>query len=122
MTGWTEAWRIFEAHEGCGPKTLFHGYHGSRELQLDTPLRAKQGIVTNPGKKIEGKTFRAGWHVALTLEDAEKYFTRFNNSRNLVVCKVFVKNYRPKPRSPHPVFLAKDMLVTTEDWQTASSS
>ena len=120
MTEWTEAWRIFEATEGCGPKTLFHGYHGSRELKLDTPLRSKQGIVTNPGKKVRGKTFRAGWHVTLDFNDAVRYFERFSNSRNLVLCRVFVKHFRPKPRSPHPVFLAKDMLVKSEDWKVAN--
>lgn len=113
-----EAYRIFEACEEQ-PRTLFHGWHGSRSLPLDQWLRAKQGIVTNPGKAKEGKTFRAGWHVTLSREEAEQYLGNFNSGRELVVCRVWVKAIRPKPRSRHPVYLAKDMLVTREDWEAA---
>lgn len=111
---WIEAWRLFEVTPDSGPKTLFHGYKGSRTLQLDTPLLAKQGLVSNPGKKHY--RFRAGWHVTLSENDAIKYLTRFSNNRDLRVCKVLVKDIRPKPRSNAPVYLAKHMMVKTKDW------
>ncbi len=114
---WSEAWRLFEIHK-LGPKTLFHGWHGSRVLPLNLPMKAKQGVVTNPGKKLN--TFRAGWHVTLSLKDATRYLTRFTANRELCICRVLVRHTRRKPRSTSPIFLAKEMVVLEEDWKKAT--
>ena len=117
-TAWTKAWRIFEITPD-GPATLFHTWEGSRVLPLDRPLKAKQGLVSNPGKSHY--KFRAGWHIALSKKDAIEYLKRFTANRELCVCQVAIRYERKKPRSNAPVYLAKEMMVLKECWEDATS-
>lgn len=117
---WTEAWRLFRVKPDSGPCVLFHPYRGSKELTMGVPLVAWQGVATNPGKK-GGNTFRAGWHVTLSLKDAKQYIKHFKDTSGLVICRVLVRGFRKKPRSPHPVYLAREMKVLEEDWLEAVS-
>ena len=94
-----------------------HPHNGSRFLSLETPILAYQGIVYNPGKKE--KTYRAGWHIGLDKTKIEEYLKIFTADRKLCVCKVYVKNIRNKPRSKAPIFLAKEMLIKSKDWDKA---
>lgn len=116
---WKEAWRIFEVDKATNkPKTLFHPHEGSRFLLTDTPLKAYQGIVNNPGKKTQ--SYRAGWHVGLNKESIIKYLDNFTADRKLCVCRVWVKDTRPKPRSRSDIQLAKHMIVWESDWIKAT--
>jgi len=115
---WQEAYRIFEIDKkNPYPKTLYHPYKGSKFLPLDKPLIAYQGIVFNPGKKLN--PYRAGWHVALNKKIIDKYLNHFTADRTLCICRVLVKETRPKPRSKSSILLAKEMMVLSKDWMKA---
>jgi len=75
-------------------------------------MRAKQGIVTNPGG---GRRFRAGFHVFPSMEDLIKYCK--NMDGEYVACRVRVMETRPKPGSRSTVLLAKNMLVRSSNWK-----
>jgi hypothetical protein len=114
-----EAWRLLRVKNGK-PHTLFHGFHGSRELVQDKMLRAVERHVWNPGKKGKSPGFRSGWHVLPTKQECEDYLTRFTAKDDIVVCRVWVASIRKKPRSI--VNLARYMLIDSLDWAKALES
>lgn len=107
------AYRIFECKDNK-PHTLFHGYEGSRSLPLNKWLKAINKPVTNPGG---GKVFTSGFHVCLSCDDILSYIKRFTSNRKYVICKVKVKQTRPKPGSK--VTLADKMYIDSTDWEKA---
>lgn len=110
-----EAYRILRVKDGK-PHTLFHGFHGSRELPQDKVLRAVERPVTNPGKK-GGRVFTSGWHVLPTKEECLDYLTRFKDHSDLVVCRVWIAIPREKPGSK--VHLSRYLKIDSLDWGTA---
>jgi hypothetical protein len=110
-----EAYRLLRVKNGR-PHTLFHGFHGSRQLAQDKILRAVERQVRNPGKKL-GPTFLSGWHVLPTKEECVLYLRRFKNVDDIVICRVGAAPLRDKPRSK--VKLAKYMMINSFDWAVA---
>ena len=116
-----KAYRIFRINKDFTPETLFHGFPypdgtRSRKVPVDFVLEAERKAVHNPGKK-EGPGFDSGWHVCLSLDEADKYLSRFKDQSRLVVAQVWVNdNPRPKPRAASRVFLANEMKLTKGDW------
>lgn len=110
-----EAYRLLRVKDGK-PHTLFHGFHGSRQLAQDKVLRAVKRPVQNPGKK-NGRVFTSGWHVLPTKGECLDYLTRFKDTSDLVVCRVGVAVTREKPGSV--VTLADYMKIDSLDWATA---
>lgn len=111
-----EAYRLLRVKDGQ-PHTLFHGYNRSRKLPQDKLLPAEEKMVTNPGKKTKGAEFLSGWHILETKEECLDYLYRFTAKDDIVVCRVWVSEIRPKPRSK--VSLAKYMKIDSLDWATA---
>lgn len=112
---WGEAWRLLRVKNGR-PHTLFHGFHGSRELPQDKKLRAVEHPVRNPGKKT-GPTFISGWHVLPTKEQCVDYLRRFKDTSDIVVCRVSIAIPREKPRSK--VYLSRYLKIDSLDWAKA---
>lgn len=99
------------------PHTLFHGFHGSRELVQDKTLRAVERDVWNPGKRSTGvPPFLSGWHVLFDKGECEEYLKRFTAKDDIVVTRVLVAGTRPKPRATSNVHLARYMMVDSLDW------
>lgn len=111
-----EVYRLFRISDQ--PTTLFHGIDGSKKLSTDVWINADIKEVRNPGKK-EGPTFTSGFHVCQSKEETIEYLKRFKNPDELVVCRVYVSNLRPKPRSTSNIQLADRMLIKKEDWDSA---
>ena len=109
------AWRLLRV-KNANPWTLFHGFHGSRQLPYDKELRAVESQVWNPGKKEKGPGFISGWHVILDRDECNEYLKRFTDKTDLVVAKVHVANLRPKPRATSNVHLARYMKIDAFDW------
>jgi hypothetical protein len=116
-----EAWRLLRVKNGK-PHTLFHGFHGSRELVQDKMLRAVERQVWNPGKKGNGPGFTSGWHVIADKGECEEYLTRFTAKDDIVVCRVIVWEAKPKPRATSNVQLARFMRIDSLDWAKAVES
>lgn len=110
-----EAYRLLRVKKGK-PHTLFHGFHGSRELPQDKVIRAVERPVRNPGKK-DGPEFISGWHVLPTKEECVDYLRRFKDTSDIVVCRVYIAFPREKPRSK--VHLARYLKIDSLDWATA---
>lgn len=110
------AYRLLRVRNGK-PCTLFHGYHGSRELPQDKWLRAVKRQVWNPGKKGKSPGFTSGWHILPSKEECVDYLKRFTAKDDIVVCRVEVKVLREKPRSK--VTLCDHMKINSIDWATA---
>lgn len=111
-----EAYRLLRVKNGR-PHTLFHGFHGSRELTQDKVLRATERQVWNPGKKNKSLGFISGWHILHNKRQCVEYLERFTAKDDIVVCRVEVACVREKPRSK--VFLAKYMKIDSLDWGIA---
>jgi hypothetical protein len=107
------AYRLFRTP---GPKTLFHGVQGSRALPLDVVLEADIKRVWNPGKVV-GKGFISGFHILPDKQECIDYLKRFKNADDLVVCRVYVDEFRDKPNSK--VKLASKMFIDADDWLKA---
>jgi len=112
----TEAYRLLRVKNGK-PHTLFHGFHGSRELVQDKVLCAVEKHVWNPGKKGKSPGFTSGWHVLPTKRECVEYLERFTAKNDIVVCRVTIGVPRVKPRSK--VYLARYMKIDSLDWATA---
>ena len=114
------AYRLIEFKNGK-PYTLFHGLptdksRRSREIPLDTWIKAEEKEVSY---NKHSPTLICGFNVFLDLTKAVSYIERFQSSRNIVLVKIFVKNIRPKPRAVTDVWLASDMLLTTDNFEQA---
>ena len=114
------AYRLFRCKDN-NPEVLFHGFDTNgkrtRRVTLDTWLCAEERHVWNPGKKSSNDGFLSGWHIVLSKEEIKDYFKRFKNTEDIRICKVYVRNVRPKPRSK--IMLARWMFVATKDWEEA---
>lgn len=109
-----EAFRLFRKG-GDLPKTLVHGWHGSRTLPLGKLLKAESFVGHNPGGR--GPGYVTGWHVGKTYEDVDQYRKKwFKRPNDLVVCRVLVDRLIPKPRGRKGIYLTKFMKVLTKDW------
>jgi len=116
-----ECWRLFRVDKNQMPRVLFHGFplngKRTRTIPLDKWIQAEEKPVYNPGKYAVGTQFISGWHVLPTREILEAYTKRFAHPEELYICRVFVKNVYPKPKSK--VLLARWQLVKTIDWNNA---
>ena len=116
-----KGYRIFEVGPD-GPRTLYHGHEGSRDVPMDTALFASDRRVWNPGAKT-GPGYEEGFHVFRTREECERYITGFTRTdRTLAICEVDFACARPKPRSRSSVLLAKAMYVASKDWEEACAT
>ncbi len=111
-----EVYRLFRKAQK--PQTLFHGVNGSRTMPTDIWIDAEIREVRNPGTKT-GPTYLSGFHVGRTREEVVRYIKRFKQPDELVVCKVYVSNLRPKPRSKSNIYLADSMLILKQEWEQA---
>ncbi len=100
----------------ANPWTLFHKFHGSRQLPYNKELRAIEEQVWNPGKKEKGPGFISGWHVILDRDECVEYLQRFTDKSDIVIVKVHVARLRPKPRATSNVHLARYMKIDVWDW------
>ena len=96
-----KAYRIVEVRNGR-PCTLFHGWHGSRQLPTNRWLEAEVKVVRDGG---QGPSYKSGFHVCRTREVAE---------RLLVIVEVKARGLRPK-RTNSQVALATKMLIPDID-------
>ena len=109
------AYRIFDSKVRNGETyfmSLFHGTKGSRTIPLGEWVDADVMDVKNPG--TSKYTFKSGWHVTPSFEEAKGYLTKFSSkqSQNYVLAKVQVGGeIRPKPRSLANVWLAEKMKI-----------
>lgn len=113
-----EAWRLLRVKNGQ-PHTLFHGFHGSRQLVQDKTLRAVERQVWNPGKRGKGPGFISGWHVIADKSECEDYLLRFTSDDDMVVCRVTAGVLSDKPRATSNVQLARYMRIDSFDWAKA---
>lgn len=112
-----EAYRLFRISKDNKPQSLFHGTNGTRTLDLDVVLEANVKQVWNPGgKRNKSLGYISGWHVSTSLEGATAYLKKFKDPSSLQVCRVFVDNIQPKPRSRDGIFLARFMKIQSTDW------
>ena len=116
----TVAYRLFRIKDDS-PEVLFHSFKHKKKKTKKVPLnkwmRAEEKEAWNPGKKQKGKSFTSGWHVVLSEEEIQKYLTRFKNTKDIRICKIYVRDVRDKPRSQ--VKLARWMFVKDNDWKKA---
>ena len=102
------AYKIVERHPK-GHKTLFHGVKGTRLIKPGEWIQADEKMVTDGSCQTE---YLSGWHVLLEREHAVDYIKAFKTRLDLLdIIPVWVKDIRPKAHSPHPVFLAKYMMI-----------
>ena len=105
-----KAYRIVEVRNGR-PCTLFHGWHGSRQLPTNRWLEAEVKVVRDGG---QGPSYKSGFHVCRTREVAERLLKRFRRQRHLVIVEVKARGLRPK-RTNSQVALATKMLIPDID-------
>jgi len=110
------AFRLLRVGPGGEPKTLFHGFHGSRTLALDKTLRAVKKTVCNPGKQSSGHTYQSGWHVLKSWGECEEYLKRFTACEDIVVARVWAACMKPKPRARSGIQLAGYMKIKSAEW------
>ena len=110
------AFRLLRVGPNGEPKTLFHSFHGSRTLPLDTTLRAVEREVCNPGKYTNGHTYLSGWHVLKTWKECEEYLARFTDFDDIVVARVWAACMRDKPRARSNIQLASYMKIKAVEW------
>ena len=108
------AFRLLRVGPNGEPKTLFHGYHGSRTLPCDKTLRAVERTVQNPGSGTN--TFLSGWHVLKTWKECEQYLERFTADNDIVVARVWAACMRDKPRARSNIQLASYMKIKSLEW------
>ena len=116
------AYRLFRVSKDFMPETLFHTWKGSRTLPLDEVMVSPRKRVYNPGGRTN-PGFIAGWHMALTYEEADRLrTTRFKDLDSLVICRIYVDKIRKKPRTNVGAWQAQHMEIRSEDWHRALSS
>jgi hypothetical protein len=110
------AYRLFRLKESK-PEVLFHSFDvngkKTKQVPLNEWMQAEEKQSWNPGKK-EGPGFISGWHIVLSKDECIEYLKKFKNTEDIRICKVLVKDIRPKPRSK--VTLAKWMFLPKKDW------
>ena len=105
-------YKIFDIGKN-GPKTLFHGINGTRELKLNKWLTAKMPIVND-----NAQSYRAGFHLLKTLKETKAYFDKFKNKRNRCIIEVHVDENAGlwKKKTSKNVLLAKRIKITSKQW------
>lgn len=98
-------WRLFEEKNG-ELHTLFHGVHGSRQIEEDLWYRANNRLVRDGTSKT---WYEGGFHVFADVQGLA-YLGRFKKPRKLVAVQVLVDGLRPKPTNGE-VLLADWMMV-----------
>jgi len=98
--------KIFEQKAG-ELFTLFHGIEGSRRVPRGVWLEAKEKEVRDGTGNAR---YISGFHVFRPDVDPEKYLSKFQKPRELIVVEVEVRGTRPKPTNPE-VLLARFMRV-----------
>jgi hypothetical protein len=91
-------YKIMDFEKGS-VKTLFHGLNGSRTVPRFEWLTAnvKDGASDGPNTK----SYKAGWHVLETKQQAIDYLSKFKNLKNKVIVKVTTEGNRwKKEHSP----------------------
>lgn len=91
-------------------RTLYHGVLGSRELPLQTWLKAEKKTVTDGGMSRDTQ-YTSGWHVFKEKDQAISYLDNFKTEVNRVVIKCYTKNIRPKEHSRSNVYLADSIYI-----------
>jgi len=100
------AFKVFETDKGK-IKFLFHGWNKSRLVPFNKWIAAKEKMVRDGS----GKTFYlSGFHFFRTYGEAETWREKLTRT-DRVTLPVIVKGIRSKEHSPHPVFLAEELLV-----------
>ena len=110
------AFRLLRVGPNGEPKTLFHGFHGSRTLPQDKVLRAVMKRVTNPGSNPTGLDYVSGWHVLKSWGECEAYLQRFTARDDIVIARVWAACMRPKPRALSDIQLASYMKIKSVEW------
>lgn len=114
----TPAYRLFRVKD-YRPQTLFHKWRGTRVVPIGKKILAERKRVSNPGGGDQPR-FMSGWHFGRTFEEVDHLrTTRFKRPHDLVVCKIMVKDIRPKPRTNVGAWLAREMLIRKDDWSDA---
>lgn len=101
-----------------GPRTLFHGLNGSKDLPIGKWVRADIKMVRDG----VGTAYMSGWHVMPSLQDCLDYLSRFKNVRDKAIVSCLVSGTRHKEHSPSPVFLAENILISGLEWSYADTS
>jgi len=110
MEGTHKAFKIFTA--GSQPRTLFHGINRSRTMPVGRWIAADKRIVSDGGTK-----YLSGFHVLLSEQDCHAYLRHFKRFDDKRIIEVSVRGpLRAKTHSPHPVFLADEILIPEGVW------
>lgn len=92
--------------------TLFHGIQGSREMPLNTWLKADVKNVVD-GTRKTATPYTSGFHVLKTLEETQKFLkAKFRAKRTLVIveCEIGPDCWK-KTHSRNEVYLAKEIKI-----------
>ncbi len=108
------AFRLLRVGPNGEPRTLFHGFHGSRTLPQDKMLRAVEKTVQNTGSGTN--TYLSGWHVLKTWGECEEYLKRFTADDDIVIARVWAACMRRKPRARSDIQLASYMKIKSVEW------
>ena len=105
-------YKIFDIGKN-GPKTLFHGINGTRELKLNKWLNAKLSMVND-----NATSYRSGFHLLKTIKETKAYFDKFKNKKNRCIVEVFVDERSGiwKKKTSKSVYLAKRIKITSKQW------
>jgi hypothetical protein len=88
---------------------LFHGINNTRIIPLNKWILADRKLVSDG---TNGTKYISGFHILRTLEDAEKYLSKFKNQHNKEIINVFAKGVRKKKHSRSNVLLADQILIS----------
>jgi hypothetical protein len=105
-----KAFRIDDKGKIC---FLFHGFRGSKVVPLDRWIETKRPWVQNPGKKLQGKSFRAAFHFFREPERVEAF--RRLTGDNYVIIPIKARRVEPKPRTNMGSWLAEKIFVSSAD-------
>lgn len=106
-------YRIVEVKNGQ-PLSLFHGTNKSRVLPLGEWVDADVKVVCDGSR---GTRYVSGFHVFLTLEEAQDFFSKMfrrRENRRIVRCEA-AGLIRPKVHARGVVYLADRIRVTSLD-------
>lgn len=106
------AWKAFRRDNRGRLRFMFHPHGETSVVPLGTWLETKARWVHNPGKKIKGTAYRAGFHCFLRRADADR-FEKLTKGKYLIR-PVLVSGVWPKPRSRVGSWLTRRLFVPKE--------
>jgi len=109
----TLLFKIFDERYNA-PHTLFHGVNGTKQVPFDKWVNADLKLVTDGSGVTE---YVSGFHLLPSFDAAINYLRRFKNTAPKVIVEVQAKNVWKKEHSPHDVYLAEHIKVTTTAWK-----